>query len=455
MKKKENERQGIEAQKTVKSVPATPVSTKKRKIFKRVACIVGAALAVVGVFFSGWFARWFSIEPEMRSLITVKDRIDAEYYEDVSNERFYEAIFGAINDEVLDKYSGYMTAEEYAAETESMKGKQLGIGLVLRTQDENGNPQILVTRVCGNSPAETANIPVGAKIVGFGKSETQLTRSEVYDDFKSFLETCAEDESFFIEYTHAGERVVSSICRSAYVENYVFYRTNKSAYTFTGKNALTATERGESLSVLDNDTAYIRLIQFTGNAAKEFDEAMKLFKQDGKKNLVIDLRGNGGGYMDVLADIASYFCKDGSAKPTVAVADYGEKREKFKADRNLYKQFFGADSRICVLADGDSASASECLLGCMLDYGALTYEDICLSEWNGEAKTYGKGIMQTTYYVDPIKKDAVTLTTAQIRWPVSDTCIHGRGILETDGTKKVVGSYEREIELQNAIKALF
>ena len=250
------------------------------------------------------------------------------------------------------------------------------------------------------------------------------------------------------------ETHIVELYRSSYVENLVFYRTNSNAYTFMGEKA-TAAEKGNPISVLDEETAYIRLVQFAGNAVAEFDGAMRLFKQERKKNLVLDLRGNGGGYMDTLIEIAKYFCKDGGKTPIVAIADYGEKKEKFKASKNLYSEYFSQDSRICILADGDTASASECLIGCLIDYGATKYADVCLTEYNGIAKTYGKGIMQTTYHVDYIKGDAIQLTTAEIRWPVSNHCIHNRGVLSSDGTRTVQQNYAGETELENAIKALF
>ena len=120
----------------------------------------------------------------------------------------------------------------------------------------------------------------------------------------------------------------------------------------------------------------------------------------------------------------------------------------------MYAQYFDEDSRVTVIADKNSASASECLLGVMIDYGATAYEDICLVERDGEARTYGKGIMQTTYPLFGFTGEAVKLTTAQICWPKGN-CIHGRGILPQDGTKTVQEDVENDNELTAAIQALF
>ena len=129
--------------------------------------------------------------------------------------------------------------------------------------------------------------------------------------------------------------------------------------------------------------------------------------------------------------------------------------ERYRANGNRFYDYFTKNSRICVLADGSTASASECLLGCMLDYGAISYKDICLSMRGGVAKTYGKGIMQTTYQLSLFERDAVKLTTAKIYWPISGNCIHERGILPIDGTKTVEENYQKDEEITQAISALF
>jgi carboxyl-terminal processing protease len=205
---------------------------------------------------------------------------------------------------------------------------------------------------------------------------------------------------------------------------------------------------------LPDDTAYIRLIQFGEDTEKRFDTAMERFKADGKKNLVLDLRDNGGGYLKAMQEIAGYFCKNTTEKkPVVVVAKNKAREEIFKASRNVYGQYFGTDSRIYILADDGSASASECLIGSMVDYGAVSFGDICLMERNGVAKTYGKGIMQTTYYLGA-KLDAVKLTTAEICWPVSGKSIHARGVLPEDGAKVAPTNGYGDGEIEQALKAL-
>lgn len=424
--------------------------TKRKKVGYALLC-VGLSLLF---FVIGGISFWFALDEDMRTLIKIKAVIDGEYYKEIDDDLFYGEIFKAVNNEVLDNYSRYMTEEEYAATKKARTGSSSGVGLSFLTQDTDGNPQMYILSVLGNSPAEERGMLAGDYIVGFGKTREEIKDSVIFDEFSDFLQAREDDEEFYVKVKRGEEEKIFALYKSAYVENYVFYRTKETACSFTGDNGTIMTERGLPLACLDEETAYIRLTYFNGNAAKNFKTAMQRFKEDGKKNLVLDLRGNGGGYMDILEDIASYFCKNAkSDNPVVAIADYGKRKEKFKAATNAYDLYFAADSRIMVLADSNTASASEALMGCMIDYGATEYGDICLSERNGVAKTYGKGIMQTTFPV-LINDGAIKLTTAEIKWPVSGNCIHGRGILPEDGTKTVEQDYTADAEIVAAIERL-
>lgn len=427
-----------------------------KKSYGKILYPVLAVVLATTCFFGGALVSRMTLDSEMRSLIRLKNTVQREYYEEITNEEFYGVIFSAINDGLLDDYSRYMTAEEYAQTQSDALGNQSGLGLVFFTETGTGEEQMLVTRVCGNSPAERAGFAEGDLIVGFGASEREIQESSSFEEFSAFLSEYETGEKLYIKVRTGEQTRTVEIARENYVENYVFYRTQTQSYRFTGENATTLTEEGAPLSCLPKDGAYIRLTQFNGAAAEEFKQAMHLFREQGKKRLVLDLRDNGGGYLHIMQTIASYFCKDTEEqKPTVAVADYGERKEYFKADGNYYDEYFDENSRICVLADNMTASASEALIGCMLDYKAISYGDICLSERNGESKTFGKGIMQTTYPFGLVNADAVKLTTARICWPVTNTCIHGRGVLPKDGTLSVAEGRTGERELASAIQALF
>ena len=428
-----------------------PATNKKKR--GKIARMVTSVLLALACFVGGGFVTWFSLDKEVRLLVRIKALIDKEYYKELSDEVFYGAVFDAVDDE-LDDYSYYMTADEYKTQSGESAGNRSGIGLVFSTVDADKNPQMRIVRVNGNSPAEEVGLCEGSFVTAFGKSETELIESVVFKEFEAFLADCATGENFVLRVEHEGGTELVSLAKKAYVENYVFYRTSTEAYGFTGKNASNLEKRGAPLACLNADTAYIRIMKFGGTADKNFAKAMDLFQQQGKKNLVLDLRENGGGYVDTMREIASYFCKGATEKkPVVAIADYGEKKTNLKATGNLYGKYFGTDSRICVLADSGTASASEALIGCMVDYGATSYGDICLSYRGGVAKTFGKGIMQSTYYISGTG-DSLKLTTAEILWP-SGHSIHGRGVLPEDGTKTAKAGETEDEEITLAIAQLF
>ena len=425
---------------------------KKKPNAEKIRCVIVGVVTAIAIFIVGVFAGRLFLDEELRALMKVKDRIQDSYYQDVSDERFYDVIFDAINENILDDYSLYMTETEYDASLSRKAGNQFGVGLAFT--DAVG---LRLERVCGNSPAERIGLSAGDLLVGIGGTEETLVPVQTCAEFNEQLKLYAANVPFYLQWqTPGGELRVAETCRADYVENYVFYRTNDSAFGFSGAEMTTLTAIGTPLSALTVDAAYIRLTSFNGAAAQAFDVAMSRFKADGKKDLVLDLRGNRGGYMRIFKDIAKYFCKNATDEnPVVAIADNDDGREAYYATDNLYAEYFAQDSRITVLADANTASASECLLGCMLDYGTIDYDDICLTRVaDGTAKTYGKGIMQTTYPFWGGAQGAIKLTTAHILWPQGN-CLHGRGITDEDGTKTVEEDVDFERLTAAAIETLY
>ena len=428
-----------------------PKKWDKKKVWLRILSI-GIA---VFCFVLGLGVSPLLMDEEMRSLMLLKRKIQNEYYYEITNEEFYGAIFDTINEQLLDPYSSYMTKEEYQIEKTQSAGNYNGTGIVYRVNATADAEDVYVSYTRGNSSGESAGLLRGDKIVAFGDTQDDLTTLNNYDQLKTFISSQPKDELFYLQCERAGVKQTVAVSNAPFAENYVFYRTGDTSYTFAGEQALTLTQGNDPIVGLPSDTAYIRLTKFYGSSATQFAAAMNLFKKQGKKHLIVDLRYNGGGYMNTMTQIAAYFCKGQGSFPTVAVAEnkYGHK-QSYSATKNLYGDYFSEDSQIYLLADSGSASASECLIGCMVDYGALSLQNICLMEENGVAKTYGKGIMQTTYTFGLFYPDAVRLTTATIKWPVSGKCIHGVGLTPTDGCKTTPAVFDKDGEVYGGLTAL-
>ena len=424
---------------------------RKRKGRPRWANVLLCVGLSAVIFVGGMLTTWGLLDEEMRSLLKVRYLLDTMYYEEIDDDEFYDVVFNAINDNLLDKYSRYLTEEEFEEKIKAGTGAQSGIGVAFSADDGAG---MRILRVMGNSPAENAGVVPGSYLTGAGKSAESITPCSNFEEVQALLREYRTGENFYIRCKEGEEEKLFQLAKAHYTENYVFYRNKDTAYRFAGTSGTTMVEWKNPLKELPEDTAYIKLTEFNGNAANTFAQAMDVFKRENKKNLVLDLRGNGGGKMDILSKIGRYFCKDNKENsPIIALADYGETIKAFKSDKSLYASYFGSNSRICVLADKNTASASEALMGCMLDYGATAYSNICLFERGGEAKTYGKGIMQTTIPL-LFGEDALKITTAKILWPKSRNCIHDRGILVEDGAKRVAESAD-EAEICAALQMLF
>lgn len=416
---------------------------KKPNALKKILLAAAAVAAAVLLFLAGYFTYYLTLDGGLRSLLWFKDKVQSDYYQEIGDDEFWQAaIDGA--ETLLDQYSCYYTAEEYDAVVNSDKGIKTGTGMSFF-----GNTNKLY-KVAINSPLfYTGKASAGMFLTGVGSSEQTIadtfTSSAVEEQLASFnegdtavlrfSETAADD-------TQNCEIVTVTL--RTYTESFVLYAAGGRAYAnicegdedegvWTDVSAYVSEDE-----LVAGDAAYIRLVQFSGNAAEEFDRAAEQYVQDAKRTLLLDLRNDGGGKVSIMQRIASYFLANTEEKtPVVMTAKYrGDKEEHYLAADNRYAAYFGG-SDIYVAANMNTASASEALIGVMISYGAIGYENVFITDTNAESDapvtTYGKGIMQTTYY-NPLTGEAVKLTTATIYWPNGE-CIHGEGISTADGAQ--------------------
>lgn len=348
--------------------------------------------------------------------------------------------------------------------TEVING-EMGAGISLTRKYD----PMRIYQVVGNSSADIAGLRRGMYILKYGASaNADEMVSGSSNEFFSFINTLEADADknvtfhMLCSFDKSGEDAkVYSVKTQTYQATYCYYRDNSGTYRFRGEGNDKKLEKieGEEPLALPDKCAYIALTEFTGNAAKEFKDCLELMKKNGCENLVLDLRGNGGGYMDVFVEIASYLLKETtSGAQKVAYAKFKSGAiVSYSARKSYYNDYFGTNSKISVLADEYTASASECLIGALVDYKTVGFSDIYLREnENGVAKTYGKGIMQTHY--DSPNGDILKLTSAEIFWPLSNKTIHDKGVLPSDGANKIPSSLlpdEKDSFLQEAIRQIY
>ena len=421
------------------------MENKKVKITVSVLLAIAiAAFAFVAGFFTERCAADRAVASYEWGLKTIKDN----YYFCEPDETFTETSLKTIAEKYLDQYSEYYTKEEYAEVMKSNEGSKSGIGISYSFVDGRG---VYISKVVGNSPAYGRNTKDAEKGLRSGEwiksgslenqNEVQFTTSQKFSDFIS-----SAADGVKINLT-AEDGTVYTMSKAQYTASYTSFSTSSTGWTFhdsaTGGLALYE-EANLGMPYLPDGCAYLRLDQFYGTATKEFYSLIEKFNAMNCTSLILDLRSNGGGYVSVMQDIAGAFA-DGKSKLAMLSRDKKGREEKYDCKKiSDSKKRVSKDVKVFVLANAGTASASEALIGAMVCYGALEYENIFLSQYSDEyiswryknetvknAQTYGKGIMQTPF-TNYRTGEVLKLTTAKIYWPDKVTSIHDRGVTVKD-----------------------
>lgn len=411
---------------------------KFRTVVKRT--LVGAGAAILGSVFALGAAGCGA----KSSFDWVIDTIEKNY---VGGD-FDPSVCNTIEDAVaqLDIYSAYYTREEYAQVISSNAGSKSGVGIAYSFVAGRG---AVISTVVGNSPAWHAGIEAGDVIVAGkrGEERVEFTTSAVMSDFIDGFGT-GEQFTLVLE-----DREVT-LSREEYRQSYVCMTTNKTAWEFrsAADGGLAPVEDAtRKMSFLPDDTAYIKLSQFYGTAVEEFEILTQKFNAAECKSLILDLRGNGGGYVSVMQGISG--CFENARGKVAMTAQYknGKVDDSFKATVN--DEVISSDVTVYALANGGTASASEALLGVLISYDILKYENVFLSDYSDEykdwyaslggevksARSYGKGIMQSSF-THMMTGEVLKLTTAKIYWP-NGKCIHDVGLTAADGCRLAPASW--------------
>lgn len=368
----------------------------------------------------------------------VVQAISKYYYEDIPEDELRERIIKEGVAGVLDIYSAYYTKEEYAQLTSSNAGNKSGMGIsyqYLPSGMYDFGEGVYVTAVAGGSPAYESGIKAGMFITGVKVGEDTITFGSK-DEFTDFISSAAEGQPI----TYITDRGEFDIARCDYKSSYCRMSTSQASYSFyyeNGERKIRTEEEG--ISCLPDGAAYLKLDQFYGDAVEEFSELIGLYNRENCSSLILDLRRNGGGYVDVMCGISGIFAGELGKTGTVAMSA----RFKDGTSEDFYIKdvpsdcYFPAGDKLTVLADNGTASASEALIGVLISLGVIDYGDIYISDFTDEylafsgtaakdCRTYGKGIMQSVA-INPDTGDALKLTTAHIYWP-NGKCIHGVGL---------------------------
>lgn len=310
----------------------------------------------------------------------IRSVIDSSFLFDFDEDELTESIYAGYVEGLGDPYTCYYTEEEYKDMMESSEGTYYGIGVMISQQTDTG--RVYVIRVFSGSPAEEAGMKEGDIIAEVeGKEATGMDLNEVVATIKGAEGTTAKIKIY--RESEKKELTLDVERRQVDVDT-VYYK------------------------MLDNRIGYLELTEFDSVSTDQFTSALEELKSQGMEALVLDLRNNPGGMLDVAVSIADELIDTGTV---VTIRDKAGNEEIYSAEEE------GSLSMpLAVLVNGDSASASEVLSGCIRDYKAGTLVG---------TQTFGKGIVQNI--IPFTDGTAMKITTAHYYTP-NGTDIHGVGI---------------------------
>ena len=321
-------------------------------------------------------------DESIKKLEAIEEVINEYYYqdEDIDADKMIEGMYAGMVDSLGDPYSVYYTAEEWQSLMEETEGIYYGIGAYLSLDSATGLAKI--SGVIAGTPAEEAGLRENDIIYKVDDENIQgLELSEIVSRVKGeegtvvHLTVIREGETDYLEMDVTRRQIESPTV------NYEMY---------------------------DNGIGYIQIREFDDVTTDQFTEALAVIKGSDAEGLILDLRGNPGGSLPVVVDIARMILPEGMIVYTED--KYGERDEYTCDGKNEL------NIPLVVLVNGNSASASEILAGAIKDYGKGTLIG---------TTTFGKGIVQR---VLPLTDGTALKLTISAYYTPKGNNIHGIGI---------------------------
>jgi carboxyl-terminal processing protease len=292
-------------------------------------------------------------EPYWRVWSVINDKYVAATTTD-TQERIWGSIRGLASSQ-NDPYTVFFPPEENKSFKSDISGNFEGVGMEIAIKDGI----LTVVSPVKNSPAEKAGVKAGDKII---KINGVLTNDLPVDKAVKQIR---------------GER--GTTVKIVFMRDGVSVPFEKSLVRDVIDIPTLETD-------IKNDIFIIRLFSFTSQSPDLFRNALREFISSGKNKIIIDLRGNPGGYLDAAWDISSWFLPAGKI---IVTEDFGGKKTNklyISKGYNIFDSYFGKGKyKVILLVDGGSASASEIMAGALQEHGVAKLVG---------TKTFGKGSVQ-------------------------------------------------------------
>ena len=312
---------------------------------------------------------------ELQKMSEVMSYIERYYVDAVNTDSIYGLAINAML-QGLDPHSSYSTVEENKTMMETLEGAFEGIGIQFNIM----NDTLMVVSVISGGPSEKAGLMAGDRMI------------EV--DGKSII-GIKNDQAFKMLRGKKGSKVKVGILRPGFKDKYTYEITRGVIPTYTVDVAY----------MIDNQTGYIKLNEFGSTTAKEFNDAILKLKRQGMSNLIVDLRSNGGGFLDAAVSVCDEFL---SNKQKIVSIEGSKVRPEiiYASRKGDFEQ-----GKVVILIDDFSASASEIVAGAVQDNDRGTIIG---------RRSFGKGLVQRQF--DLADKSSIRLTTSRYHTP-SGRCI--------------------------------
>ncbi len=306
----------------------------------------------------------------------LKKYVKDQYYIDVDEEALDEGVYYGIFDSLKDPYSTYMSAKEYEEENRTTIGVYGGIGITFTTDIYN---DLVILKVNPESPASDAGFQPGDRIVKVDGIEYDGT---------------TQDEAAEAMRGEAGSTVKVTIRRGEVVLDFTLTRRKIVSKTVEHK-------------MLDDNIGYIAISSFDMTTYNDFKAALNSIEAEKPDGLIVDLRDNGGGLVDIAISCVDELMDSGTI---VYIEDNKGNREYYKSKNGRTKLPY------VVLVNEDTASASE-----IISSGIQSNKEGSIVG----TKTYGKGIIQIT---DPLTDGTAVKITKWQYFSANGDPIHKVGI---------------------------
>ncbi|MBS2039986.1 S41 family peptidase [bacterium] len=342
------------------------------------------------------------------------NKAQALYGDKVDKSLLGYATMNGMLEGLKDNYSVLMTPAEWGKMDEQLNSKTFGgIGVYIELDREAGN-QLTIFEPIEGTPAYNAGLLSGDKVL---KIDGKTTAGVTLDVAQTMIRG------------EAGTPVVLTVERDKEVKDFTVTRGQIHTVTVTSR-------------IFPGNVGYIRLRAFGQDTGQEIAQAIAKLKAQGAKGLILDLRNNGGGYIDASVDVVGEFAPNNSL--VVYTIDRAGKRKEYRSHHEG-----GIGIPAVVMINEYSASASEITAGALRDHKLATVV--------GD-HSFGKGSVQQLYNLDLAaeKSPKLKLTIARFYTP-GGSVIDRQGIepqVSVDMETRYVGKVDKDVQLQKAVELL-